>query len=268
MEKTAGDYAAINGLTMYYEIQGAGAPLVLLHGGVGALEMLAPLMPIVAESRRVVAVDLQGHGRTADIDRPLRYELMADDIAALLQHLSIEQADLLGYSLGAGVALRTTFQHPELVRKLVVIAAPCKRDGWYPDVLAAIARMGPDSIQTIKKSPWYGLYPNVNWPRLLTKLGDLLTRDYDWSEEVAAIKAPTMLVFADADSVRITHIAEFYALLGGGQKDAGWDGSGRPPNQLAVLPGYTHYNLLSSPALAAILPGFLNEPEGGLARRL
>ncbi len=261
MDKTTGNYAAVNGLTMYYEIQGAGAPLVLLHGGVGALEMLAPIVPLVAESRRVIAVDLQGHGRTADIDRPMRYELLADDVAALLSHLGIEQTDLLGYSLGAGVALRTAFQHPELVRKLVFIAAPCKRDGWYPEVLAAIARMGPDSVETIKKSPWYRLYPNVNWPVLLTKLAELLTRDYDWSHEVAAIKAPTMLVFADADSVRPTHIAEFYALLGGGQKDAGWDGSGRPAAQLAILPGCTHYNLLSSPALAAILPPFLDGAE-------
>jgi pimeloyl-ACP methyl ester carboxylesterase len=260
MDETAGHFAFINGLNMYYQIQGAGTPLVLLHGGVGALEMLSPIVPIFAERRKVIAVDLQGHGRTADIDRPLRYEFMADDIAGLLKHLGVEQADLLGYSLGAGVAMRTTFQHPELVRKLVVIAAPCKRDGWYPEVLAAIARMGPDSVQTIKKSPWYGLYPNVNWPMLLTKLADLLTRDYDWSQEVAAIKAPTMLVFADADSVRTTHIAEFFALLGGGQKDAGWDGSGRTAAQLAVLPGCTHYNLLSSPAPAVILPPFLDGP--------
>ncbi len=260
-EKTAGQYAAVNGIKMYYEIKGAGEPLVLLHGGVGALEMFAPISPILAERRQVIAVDLQGHGRTADIDRPLRYELMADDIAALLKNFGIERADIVGYSLGAGVALRTTIQHSEIVRKLVLISHPFKRDGWYPEVLAAIARMGPQSVESIKRSPWFKLYPNVDWAALFTKLRELLERDYDWWHEVTAIKVPALIVFADADSVRTAHIMEFYGLLGGGQQDAGWDGSRRPASQLAVLPGCTHYNILSSPALATIVPLFLEAPE-------
>src|SRR4030095_10493075 len=135
--KTAkGNYATVNGLKMYYEIHGAGKPLILLHGGLGAIEMFGPNLPVLAKRRQVIAVDLQGHGRTADIDRPIRLELMADDIAALIKHLGLERADVMGYSMGGGVALRTAIQHPELVRKLVAISIPFKRSGWYPENLA------------------------------------------------------------------------------------------------------------------------------------
>jgi pimeloyl-ACP methyl ester carboxylesterase/uncharacterized protein YndB with AHSA1/START domain len=255
-----GRYASVNGLELYYEVHGTGEPLMLLHGGVGAIEMFAPVLPILAQGRQVIAVDLQAHGRTADIDRPLRYELMAEDIAALMKDLGIDRADLMGYSLGGGVALRTAIQHPQRVRKLVLISIPFKREGWYPEVLDAMARMGPEAAEGMKQSPWFQLYPNVDWPALFSKLGDLLRKDYDLSKEVAAIKVPTMIVFADADAVRPAHVMEFYRLLGGGQKDAGWDGSGRPTAQLAILPGYTHYNILSCPALATVVIPFLEEP--------
>ena len=123
----------MNGLNLYYEIHGAGEPLILLHGGVGAIEMFGEVLPSLAQNRQVIAVDLQAHGRTADIDRPLSFELMAGDIAALIKHLGIEDADVMGYSLGGGVALRTAIQHPEVVRKLVLVSTPFKRDGWYPE---------------------------------------------------------------------------------------------------------------------------------------
>jgi pimeloyl-ACP methyl ester carboxylesterase len=154
-------------------------------------------------------------------------------------------------------------RHPESVRKLVVVSATYKRDGWYPEVLAAMAQMGPAAGEQMKQSPLYKLYPNVNWPVLLAKLGDLLRKDYDWSKEVTTIKAPTMIVFADADAVRPAHIIEFFGLLGGGQKDAGLDGSGRPTNQLAILPGLTHYNISSNPTLATVVPPFLDAPLPG-----
>lgn len=253
-------YAPVNDLKIYYEIHGTGQPLILLHGGVGALEMFGPVLPTLALSRRVIAVDLQGHGRTADIDRPLRFGLMAEDIAALMKHLGVERADIMGYSLGGGVALRTALQHPNMARKLILVSTPFKRTGWYPEVLAAMAQMGHSAAEQMKQSPLYQLYPNVNWPALFTKLGDLLRQDYDWSKEVAAMKAPTMIVFADADAVRTAHVMEFFGLLGGGQKDAGLDGSGRPAAQLAVLPGVTHYNVLTSPALATVVTSFLDAP--------
>ena len=253
-------YAPVNGLKMYYEIHGAGEPLILLHGGVVGITMFGPNLDALSQKRKVIAVELQGHGRTADIDRPLSYEAMAEDIAALMRYLGIERGDVMGYSLGGGVALQTAIRHPALVRKLVVVSATCKRDGWYPEVLAAMAQMGPAAGEQMKQSPLYKLYPNVNWAALFTKLGDLLRKDYDWSKEVAAIKASTMIVFADADAVRPAHVIEFFGLLGGGQKDAGLDGSGRPANQLAILPGLTHYNISSNPALAAVGTPFLDAP--------
>jgi len=253
----------VDGLKLYYEIHGAGEPLVLLHGGVVGIAAFGPNLAALSEKRKVISVELQGHGRTADIDRPLSFEAMADDIAALMKYLGVDKTDVMGYSLGGGVALQTAIRHPELVRKLVVVSAPCKRDGWYPEVLAGMAQMGPAAAEVMKQSPLYQLYPNVNWATLFTKLSDLLKKDYDWSKEVAAIKAPTMLVFADADAVPTAYVVEFYGLLGGGQKDAGLDGSKRPVDQLAILPGLTHYNISSSPLLATVVTRFLDAPMPG-----
>jgi pimeloyl-ACP methyl ester carboxylesterase len=253
-------YAPVNGLKLYYEIHGTGEPLILLHGGVVGIAMFGSNLATLSEKREVIAVELQAHGRTADSDRPLSYEAMADDIAALIQYLGIGRTDVMGYSLGGGVALQTAIRHPDSVRKLVVVSAPLKRDGFYPEVLAAMSQMGPSAAEGMKQSPLYQLYPNVNWARLFTKLGDLLRKDYDWSKEVAAIKSPTMIVFADADAVRPAHIVEFFGLLGGGHKDAGFDGSGRPVAQLAILPGLTHYNISSSLALATAVTPFLDAP--------
>jgi len=219
-----------------------------------------PNLAALSEKRRVIAVELQGHGHTADIDRPLSFESMADDIAALIKYAGIQNTDVTGYSLGGGVALQTAIRHPRSVRKLVVVSAPFKRDGFYPELLAAMGQIGPSAAEGMKQSPLYQLYPNINWSRLFTKLGELLRKDYDWSKEVATIKAPTMIVFADADAVRTAHIMEFFGLLGGGQKDAGLDGPGRPVAQLAILPGLTHYNISSSPALATAVTPFLEAP--------
>jgi len=251
---------------MYYEIHGAGEPLVLLHGGVGAIEMFGEVLPLLAAGRQVIAVDLQAHGRTADIDRPLSFELMADDIAALIQQLGFERADVMGYSLGGGVALQTAIRHPDGVRKLVLVSTPFKRDGWYPEILAGMAQMGPQAAEPMKQTPMYQLYASVaprpeDWPVLLTKLGQLLKQDYDWSKDVAAIKAPTLVVVGDADSVRTSHAVELFELLGGGQADAGWDGSGMSSARLAILPGTTHYNIFFSPTLASTVAPFLDAPQ-------
>ncbi len=215
----------------------------------------------LSKTHQVIAVELHAHGRTADIDRPLRFGLMADDIAALMKHLGIRKADVMGYSLGGGVALKMAVRHPELVHKLLIVSAPCKRTEWYSEVLASMAQMGPAGAEAMKQSSLYQLYPSVNWPRLFTKLGDLLRQDYDLSKEVATIKAPTMLIFADADAVTTTHIMEFFGLFGGGKHDAGLDGSGRPNAQLAILPGLTHYNILSSTIVAEVVTPFLDARE-------
>ncbi len=254
-------YAPVNGLNLYYEIHGTGQPLILLHGGVVGIDTFGSNLPALSKQRKVIAVELQGHGRTADIDRPLSFEAMADDIAALMKQLGIESADVMGYSLGGGVALQTAIRHPGSVRRLVVVSQPFRREGWYPEVLVGMAQMGPSAAASMKQSPLSQRYPNVDWPTLFTKLADLLKKDYNWSTEVAAIDAPILLAFADADAVRTSHILEFFGLFGGGRRDAGLDGSGRPAAQLAILPGLTHYNLGSSPALATVVTPFLDTPS-------
>jgi pimeloyl-ACP methyl ester carboxylesterase len=190
---------------------------------------------------------------------------MADDVAALIKHLGLGESDVMGYSLGGGVALRTAIQHPEVVRKLVLVSTPFKRGGWYPEVLAGMEQMGPEAAEPMKQTPMYQLYSGVaprpeDWPVLLTKLGELLGKDYDWSEEASAMEVPVMIVIGDADSVRTAHAVEFFELLGGGKQDAGWDGSGMSEARLAVLPGTTHYDIFSSRGLAATVAPFLDTP--------
>jgi|SRR5215469_10282891 len=267
-------YAQISGgPNMYYEIHGTPAspgqaPLVLLHGGFASTDAMATLTSQLARSREVIAADLQGHGRTADIDRPITYEALADDVAALAKHLQIAKADVMGYSLGAGTALQTTIRHAALVRKVVVVSAPFRREGWHADVLAQMNQMGPASAEVLKPSPIYRTYARVaprpgDWTALVTKMSHLIQQDYDWSRDVVAIKAPLLLVFGDSDSVRPAHIVQFFELLGGGKKDGGWDNSGVPNSRLAILPGTTHYNVDEAPALPAITAAFLDSPMPG-----
>jgi pimeloyl-ACP methyl ester carboxylesterase len=227
--------------------------------------MFVEILPVLATRRLVIAVDLQAHGRTADIARPLSVEAMADDIAALIEHLGFDSADVMGYSLGGGVALQTAIRYPAAVRKLVVVSAACKRDGWYPEIRAGMDQMGPELAEPMKQTPLYQLYASVaprpeDWPVLLTKLGQLVRQDYDWSKDVAAIKVPTMIVVGDADSVRTAHAVELFELVGGGKADGGWDGAGISNARLTILPATTHYNIFSSPMLASTVIPFLDAP--------
>jgi len=268
--KSVGRYADVNGIALYYEIHGeihgAGRPLVLLHGGLGAIEMFGPNLPTLAKRHQVIAVDLQGHGRTADIDRPLSIELMADDIAALIAHLGIRRTDVVGYSLGGGVALQMAVRHPKIVGKLVVASAPFRRNAFYPEILAQQAFMSGDMAEAMKETPMYQLYTSIaprpeDFPRLLSKMGEAMKVDFDFSKEIASLKTPTMVVAADADMFPPSHAVEMFELLGGGLRDGGWDGSGRPKSRLAILPGLTHYTIFSDPALAATVMPFLDDGE-------
>ena len=256
-------HADVNGLRLRYEEHGTGEPLILLHGGIGTGEMFTPLLPELGAGRRVIAVDLQGHGGTADVDRPLRADLMADDIAALLDHLGLEQVDVMGYSLGGLVALRTAIQHPARIRRLVLVSVGFARDGSHPEVLEAMDQMSAAAAEPMMQSPLYEQYarlaPRVeDWPVLIGKISEALKVDYDWTADIGRITAQTMLVYADADSVRPAHIVEFFALLGGGLRDAGWDYSAQPSNRLAILPGRTHYDVYLSPALTPMVVDFLD----------
>ncbi|MGA3019638.1 MAG: alpha/beta hydrolase, partial [Bryobacteraceae bacterium] len=209
MKDSQHNYADVNGLKLYYEVHGTGEPLILLHGGVGGMVMFGPNLAALAKTRRVIAVDLQAHGRTADIDRPLHFELLADDIAALIAHLRLKKTGVMGFSLGGGVALQLAIRPPKIVRKLVLVSTPFRRDGFYPEVLRNFDQMGPETGSFMKHSPLYRLYPGVDWPKLFAKLGDLQRQDYDWSSQVSKIKAPVLIVFADADAIRPAHIIEF-----------------------------------------------------------
>jgi pimeloyl-ACP methyl ester carboxylesterase len=259
-------YAPVNGVRMYWRSLGeGGTPLVVVHGGFGGSDMLGNLAGQLAGGRRVISVELQGHGHTADADRPFSYEGFGDDIAALVRHLDLGQADLLGYSLGGGSSLRAAIQHPDVLRRLVLVSVPCRRTGWFPEVLAGMDQISRAGFPMMRRTPLYDAYaavaPDVDaFPALMDKTGDLLRQPYDWSDEVRGVTVPTLLVYADADSIPVAHAAEFFALLGGGLRDAGWDGAGRPRGGLAILPGRTHYDVFEAPELLAVVAGFLDAP--------
>lgn len=265
MSATTG-HADVNGISMYYEIHGTGQPTVLLHGGLGSAEMFAPVLPAFAAGRQIIAVDLQGHGRTADIDRPLDVAFMADDVAALLDHLGIAQADVIGYSLGGGVALQLGFRHPGKVRRLVAASAGIRRDAIHRDILDQQAQVGAAAAEFMKDTPMYESYQRLaprpeDFPRLLDKIGESMAQDYDFTEQVRDLHVPTLIVAADADMCPPSHFVEIFALLDGGLRDGGWMGEGRPKggHALAILPGLTHYNLFMSPLFATAATTFLDQ---------
>lgn len=255
-------YAPVNGLSLYYEIHGSGDPLILLHGGIGSVESWGANIEALAKTRQVIGVDLQAHGRTADIDRPMTHEAMADDIGALVAHLGLAQVDVMGYSLGGGVAIQTALRHRDRVRKLVVVSTPFARSASYPSGIAAFDALGSALADAMKPSPEYQRYQKIaprpqDFPRMLDKLGALARMDYDWTADAARLP-PTLFVGADADYYRPSHVVEVYAKLGGGLNDPGWDGSGgRSASRLAIIPGTSHYDILSSPLVVAVVEPWL-----------
>jgi pimeloyl-ACP methyl ester carboxylesterase len=257
-------YAPVNGLELYWESRGSGGtPLVMVHGGFGLTTVFGEVLDLLAADRQVISVELQGHGHTADIDRPFSWEGFGDDLAALTRHLGFQQVDLLGNSLGGGAALRAAIQHPSLFRRLVLVSVPCRRDGWFPEVRQGMEGISSSLFEMFKQGPLYPAYaavaPDVDaFPALMDKTGALLTQPYDWSDEVPTLRMPVLLTYGDADSIPVAHMGEFYALLGGGLRDAGWDGSGKSTNRLAVLPDLTHYDIFTSPRLAEVVDRFLS----------
>jgi len=252
----------VGGAEIYYEIHGDGPPLVLLHGGVDPSQTFGAPLAAMAKTHRVIAIHMRGHGFSTDADAPWSTELMADDVAAVLGQLGIGKARFMGYSLGAAVALQVAMRHPELVEKLVSVSVAFSTDGDYPEGRQAFAQMPAMAAEIGKQiaaSPLAQLYPDVDWEAMMRKTGEMNQPERDWTEGIKAIKAPMLLVFADADSIRPEHIVEFWKLLGGGQHDAGFDGSQRPASQLAILPGTTHYNLIQSPLLPEVATAFLTQ---------
>jgi pimeloyl-ACP methyl ester carboxylesterase len=258
---TSTGYADVNGIRLYHEIYGQGEPLVLIHGGLTTIGEMQGWVQPLAKTRQVIAVEMQGHGRSADTDRPMTFTTMGDDIAALLDHLKVSSADLVGHSFGGASALRAAIQHRDKVRRLVVISSPATKSGWFPEARRGMsqvsAAMAENMMRTSTGQFSLGWPEPQRFPKFLDKMGRTLSEDYDWSKEIAKLPMPVLLVFADNDSISQKHIAAFFALLGGGVKEPGWLNTQLSQSRLAVVPGYSHYNLLSSQEVPQIIGKFL-----------
>jgi pimeloyl-ACP methyl ester carboxylesterase len=263
-----GQYADVNGINLYYETHGTGRPVIVLHGGLESGEMLGPIVPALAARHQVITPDLQGHGRTADIDRPIDVQLMADDIAALITRLGLDKPDVIGYSLGGGVAFFLALRHPELVGKLVMVSTNIRRNAIYAEMLGQQGQLNASAVEFLKATPMYELYMRVaprpeDFGRLLDKMGEAMAKDFDFTEEFRGLKVPTLFAAADADMFPPSHAVEAFELLGGGQRDGGWQGEGRPEggHALLIIPGATHYNSVMSPVLVAAALAFMDAPH-------
>jgi pimeloyl-ACP methyl ester carboxylesterase len=258
---------AAEGLQVYYEIHGKGSPIVVLAGGFGGIDSMATTIEPLSRQRQVIGIELEGHAHTALRKTPMSHERNGDDVAAVLRHLKVAKADLAGYSHGGDAAIRMAIQHPEMVRNLIVISTAAARDGWYPDVLAGMSAVSSAQAGMMMKSPlytqWYEpVAPHPEqFPQLVNRMGELMRKDYDWRAEIATLRMPTLLVFADHDAVSMQHIAEFFALFEGGVRDAGWGGTPKYARaRLAIVPGYTHYNFGMGPDIARVIEAYLDHP--------
>jgi pimeloyl-ACP methyl ester carboxylesterase len=255
-------YAPVNGLQMYYEIHGAGEPLLLLHGAFGAIDLWGPILTSLASRHQIIAGEFQGHGHTADIiERPLAYEQLADDVAAVMEHLGIANADVVGYSMGGTTGLQVAIRHPELVRTLVAVSPNYRSDGYYPELLAGLQMMTRDTFTgTPQEAAYLRHAPNPDDFPLLIEKQTVLPQAFAFAEvDVAAIVAPTLLIYGDSDVVRPEHAVALFRLLGGGVPG---DLVGLPSAQLAILPGITHGTIVLEHLedLLTVIEAFLEVP--------
>ena len=260
-------YVKANGLKYYYEISGKGEPLLLLHGGLGSIDMFKPIMPAFTEHRQIIAIDLQGHGRTELGTRKFGLSEIGDDVATVLTQLGFKNVDVMGYSFGGGVAFRLAVQHPDMVRRLALVSAGFASDGFYPEMREQQKQVGASMAEAMKPTPMYQSYAAVapkpeDFPKLLQAMGDLMREKYDYSADVKKLTMPTMLIFGDSDMYRPEHVVEFYKLLGGGLRDAGWNRETMSKNRLAIIPDQTHYDIFFSPKLVATALPFLDGVSG------
>jgi pimeloyl-ACP methyl ester carboxylesterase len=257
-------YVAANGVSYWYEIHGKGEPLLLLHGGLFSTGMFGPTLTKLAETHRVIGVDLHGHGHTA-LGARSKIDLadIGRDLAVVVEKLGLRQVDVMGYSFGAGAAMQLAFQHPELVRRLVVVSAPYAQSGFFPEMLPQQAAVSGAMADGMKETPMYKNYVAIapkpqDFPRLLDAMGALMREPYDWSAKVKQLSMPVMLVYGDADMIRPEHIVSFYHLLGGGERDPGWTREHMSKNRLAILPNVTHYEMGTAPSLSLTVLPFID----------
>ncbi|MCI0692227.1 alpha/beta hydrolase [candidate division KSB1 bacterium] len=245
-QKPTTGYAPVNGLKMYYEIHGSGEPVVLLHGAFMAItDDWRVWIGELSKTRKVIAVEMQGHGRTADIKRDITSENLADDVAGLLDYLKIPSADIMGYSLGGGVAMQCAIRHPEKVRKVVSISAPFRRDGWVKEANDALLNLTYEMFKgTPTEVEWKKLNPRPDgFPDFFNHIKATVLKPYDFgADKFKATKAPMFFIHGDADGVRLDHIAEMYRLKGG---DLHGDMRPHPASRLAILPDTTHVTLMN-----------------------
>jgi pimeloyl-ACP methyl ester carboxylesterase len=252
-----------NGIRYYYEINGKGEPLLLLHGGLGSTSMFAPILPRLIEHRQVIAIDLHGHGRTELGSRKIDLVDIGNDVATVLGQLGYEQVDVLGYSFGGGVGFRLAVQHPSLVRRIAIVSAGFSDAGFFDDIRQQQNGLTSEAAPMMKETPMYQSYVAVapkpeDFPRLLQAMGDLMRGHYDYSADVRKLAAHTMIVFGDGDMYKPEHIVEFYRLLGGGLRDAGWGRENLAKNRLAIIPDQTHYDIFFSMKLVDTTLPFLD----------
>lgn len=265
LKPTESGYADVNGLKMYYEVYGQGKPIVLIHGSYMNIPLnWGQIIPMFAKDRKVIVAEMQGHGRTKDTDREFSYEGMADDVSALLKHLKTDSADVLGYSMGGGVAFQFAVRHPEQLRRLVVLSGTYTHDGWWPDVEAMYATMNGDMF---KGSPIEKQYDSLGgdparFNDYVKKVISIDLKPYDWSKDVKNIKAPIFMAIGDADGVRYEHALELFRAKGGGKMG---DIHGMPTSRLAIIPGTTHIGMMQHmnwmlPMITDFLDADLNAP--------
>lgn len=258
-------YAEIDGLKMYYEVYGNGKPIVLLHGSFMNIPMnWLHIIPLLAKDRKVIVPEMQGHGRTRDISRDFSYEAMADDVSGLLRLLNIDSADILGYSMGGGVAFQVAVRHPQQVRRLVVLSGTYSHDGWWPDVEESFATFTADMFKDTPIQEQYERFGNdpANFPAFVKKVISIDLKPYDWSSDVKKIQAPIFMAIGDADGVRYEHALELFRAKGGGKMG---DIHGMPASRLAILPGTTHIGMVQRtswliPMITDFLDSDLNAP--------
>ncbi len=255
-------YAQVNGLKLYYEIHGSGKPLLLLHGAFNSINTaFAQIIPELSKTRQIIAVELQGHGRTADIDRPFSFESMADDAVALLKHLKIDSADIFGYSMGGGVAQQIAIRHPSAVRRLIITSSVYKYEGWSPQTRSILPILTPEMFEnTPIKTEYDKLAPDPkHWKEFINKMKKFVTTPYDFgADKIRAIKSPTLIITGDGDGVLPEHAVEMYRLRGGGYMI---DFGPIPAAQLAIFPGSSHISVMMQTSwLLSMITSFLDTP--------